>query len=188
MQRLCASTASPDRKTLRLNEFRIMATHGITYTKEGLPELLGKLDTVTDDMKRKGGRFALRKAAQVIRDQARQNASKIDDPRSAADIEANIVERWNGRLFKRTGRLGFRIGVQGGAGGNKPASAFAGLPGGDTRQAFRQQEFGNSNHAAQPFMRPAVDQAGQQAVDTFINEYSRALDRALRRAKKKAAK
>jgi len=165
-----------------------MANDRITYTMEGLPELLGKLDSVTHDIKYKGGRFALRRAAQVIRDQAKANAAKIDDPKTAESIEKNIVERWNGRLFKRTGRLGFRIGVQGGAGGNKPASAFAGLPGGDTRQAFRQQEFGNSNHAAQPFMRPAVDQAGQQAVDTFINEYSRALDRALRRAKKKAAK
>lgn len=163
-----------------------MATDGITYTMEGLPELLGKLDAVTDDMKFKGGRFALRKAAQVIRDQAKQNASKIDDPRSAADIEANIVERWNGRLFKRTGRLGFRIGVQGGSGGNKPASAFSGLPGGDTRH-WRQQEFGNSNHAAQPFMRPAMDK-GQEAVNVFIKEYGRALDRALRRARKRAGK
>lgn len=163
----------------------MMASDGISYTMEGLPELLGKLDTVTDDMKYKGGRFALRRAAQVIRDQAKQNASKIDDPRSAADIEANIVERWNGRLFRRTGALGFRIGVRGGAGGNKPASAFAGLPGGDTRH-WRQQELGNSNHPAQPFMRPAVDQAGQQAVDTFINEYGKALDRAIRRARKRA--
>lgn len=177
---------SPDRKTLTLIGFRIMATDGINYTMEGLPELLGKLDTVTDDIKYKGGRFALRRAAQVIRDQAKQNASKIDDPRSAADIEANIVERWNGRLFKRTGRLGFRVGVRGGSGGNKPASAFSGLPGGDTRH-WRQQEFGNSNHAAQPFMRPAMDK-GQQAVDTFIKEYDKALSRAIKRAKKRAAK
>jgi HK97 gp10 family phage protein len=165
-----------------------MAADRIDYTMEGLPELLGKLDSVTQDIKYKGGRFALRRAAQVIRDQARANASKIDDPKTAESIEKNIVERWNGRLFKRTGRLGFRIGAMGGAGGNKPASAFAGLPGGDTRQAFRQQEFGNSNHAAQPFMRPAVDQAGQQAVDAFINEYGKALDRALRRARKRAGK
>lgn len=163
-----------------------MANDRIDYTMEGLPELLGKLDSVTHDIKYKGGRFALRKAAQVIRDQVRQNAAKIDDPRSAADIEANIVERWNGRLFKRTGAIGFRVGVLGGAGGNKPASAFSGLPGGDTRH-WRQQELGNSNHAAQPFLRPAMDK-GQEAVNTFINEYSRALDRALRRAKKKAAK
>lgn len=163
-----------------------MANDGINYTMEGLPELLGKLDAVTDDMKFRGGRFALRRAAQVIRDQAKSNAAKIDDPKTAESIEKNIVERWNGRLFKRTGRLGFRVGVMGGAGGNKPASAFAGLPGGDTRQAFRQQEFGNSNHPAQPFMRPAADQAGQEAVDTFIKEYSKALDRALRRARKRA--
>lgn len=164
-----------------------MANDGINYTMEGLPELLGKLDAVTQDIKYKGGRFALRRAAQVIRDQAKANAAKIDDPRSPEDIEANIVERWNGRLFKRTGRLGFRIGVAGGAGGNKPSSAFAGNPGGDTRY-WRQLEFGNSNHDAQPLMRDAAEKAGQQAVDTFIKEYGRALDRAIKKAKKKAAK
>ena len=164
-----------------------MATDRIDYTMEGLPELLGKLDSVTQDIKYKGGRFALRKAAQVIRDQAKANAAKIDDPKTAESIEKNIVERWNGRLFNRTGALGFRVGVMGGAGGNKPASAFAGLPGGDTRQAFRQQEFGNANHPAQPFMRPAMDK-GQEAVNVFINEYGKAIDRAIKKAKKKAAK
>ena len=112
-------------------------------------------------------------------------ASRIDDPRSAEDIAANIVERWGSRRFKRTGDLMFRVGVMGGAGGNKEASAFAGLPGGDTRH-WRQLEFGNSNHDANPFMRPAADQAGQQAVDTFIKEYGKAIDRALRRARKRA--
>lgn len=161
-----------------------MANDRIDYTMEGLPELLGKLDSVTHDIKYKGGRFALRRAAQVIRDQAKENASKLDDPRSAEDIAANIVERWNGRLFKRTGRLGFRIGVLGGSGGNKPSSAFSGLPGGDTRH-WRQQEFGNSNHPAQPFMRPAMDK-GQEAVNVFIKEYGKALTRAIKKAKKRA--
>lgn len=164
-----------------------MATDRIDYTMEGLPELLGKLDAVTQETKYKGGRFALLKAAQVIRDKARENASKIDDPRSAEDIEANIVARWNGRLFRRTGRLGFRIGVLGGAGGNKPSSAFAGNPGGDTRH-WRQIEFGNSNHDAQPFLRDAAEKASQEAVNTFIKEYDKALTRAIKRAKKKAAK
>src|SRR5690554_2046193 len=172
MQRLCASTASPDRKTLRLIGFRIMATDGITYTMEGLPELLGKLDTVTDDMKHKGGRFALRRAAQVIRDQAKQNASKIDDPRSAEDIEANIVERWNGRLFRRTGRLGFRIGVQGGSGGNKPASAFSGLPGAGTGDGSHQ-EFGRQNAAPHPLLNPASDPPGQRPVKPLIKRYAK---------------
>ena len=92
-----------------------MATDRIDYTMEGLPELLGKLDSVTEDIKYKGGRFALRRAAQVIRDQARANAAKVDRPQTPTNIAANIVERWNGRLFKRTGNLGFRVGVLGGA-------------------------------------------------------------------------
>lgn len=178
-----------------------MANDRIDYTMEGLPELLGKLDSVTQDIKYKGGRFALRRAAQVIRDQARDNAGKVDRPQTPTNIAANIVERWNGRLFKRTGALGFRVGALGGArqyagtrenvrkgrvgeyyhvGGDKTN------PGGDTFY-WRFLEFGTSHSSAQPFMRPAMDK-GQEAVNVFINEYGKALDRAIKKAKKRAGK
>lgn len=158
-----------------------MARDGVSYNMEGLPELLGKLDTVSSDIKYKGGRFALRRAAQVIRDQVKQNAAAIDDPQTAADIAANVKERWSGRTFRRTGNLMFRVGILGGAGGNKPSEAFASYPGLDTRH-WRFIEFGTSNIAAEPFVRPAADQAGQEAVNVFITQYGKALDRALRRA------
>lgn len=156
----------------------------ISFSMTGVDELNKKLESITDDLKKKGGRFALRKAAQKIRDKAKQNAARIDDPQTAENIEKNIVERWDGKLFKRTGDLGFRVGVLGGAGGNKSSDAFAGLPGGDTRMQFRQQEFGNSLHPAQPFMRPAAEQAGQEAVDEFMAQYGKAIDRAIARGKK----
>lgn len=37
---------------------------GASFSLTGLDELLGKLDAMDYDTKRKGGRFALRKAAQ----------------------------------------------------------------------------------------------------------------------------
>lgn len=158
----------------------------VEFSITGLDSLLGKLDSVTDDVKRKGGRFALRKAAQVIRDAAKQNAKRIDDPQTAADISANLVERWNGRLFKRTGDLGFRVGVMGGAGGRKSGAEQSSLPGGDTRH-FRYVEFGTEKTAARPFLRPALESNIGAATDVFVREYERALDRALKRAAKKAA-
>lgn len=163
----------------------MMARDGLSYELTGLPELLGKLDGLEYDLQRKGGRFALRKAAQVLRDQARANAEKVDDPRSPANIAANIVERWSGRTFKRTGNMMFRIGVMGGAGGNKSSSDFAGLPGQDTRH-WRHLEFGTEKTPAQPIFRPVPNQAGQQAVDTFLREYTKKIDRALRQARKQA--
>ncbi|QQE90485.1 HK97-gp10 family putative phage morphogenesis protein [Azotobacter chroococcum] len=158
----------------------------IEFSLTGLDELLGKLDEVSFDMKRKGGRFALRRAAQVIRDAAKQNAKRMDDPETAEDISANIAERWNGRLFKATGNLGFRVGVLGGAGGSKTSDQLSSLPGKDTRH-WRYLEFGSENNRATPFMRPALEQSIGAATDTFVREYDKALDRAIKRARKKAA-
>lgn len=158
----------------------------VEFKIEGLEELLGKLEAVTVDVKRKGGRSALRKAAQVIREAAKQNAERLDDPETRADIAANIVERWNGKLFKRTGNLGFRVGVLGGAGGSKTGAELSGLPGGDTRH-FRHVEFGTNDTAAQPFMRPALSDNINAATNAFVTAYTKAIDRAIKRARKKAA-
>lgn len=172
-------------------------TDGLQFSISGAEELNAKLDTVVDDVKRRGGRFALRKAAQVVRDAARANASRVDDPQTPENIAANIVERWNGRQFRRTGDLGFRVGVLGGArqtGGRqrrRGRNTLEGLgeiagqgrmnPGGDTFY-WRFVEFGTSRAPAQPFLRPALSQNVGTATDEFIREYGKALDRALRRA------
>ena len=150
---------------------------------KGVPQLLAKLASVKNDAKYKSGRFALRKAAQVYVKKIKQNAARLDDPKSAADISKNVAERWNGRLFKRTGNLGFRVGILGGAGGNKKSSELSGLPGGDTRH-WRQLEFGNEHMRAQPFMRRAGEDGAQEATDEFVRQYSKGLDRAIKRGAK----
>ena len=182
-----------------------MADFDITMKMEGLDALVAKIQSVKYDMARKGGRFALRKAAQVIRDQARQTATALNDPKTAEMIAKNITEKWNGRLNKATGDLGFRVGVLGGARSSSAdaarsarrrrasgvssleslgemAGAGAGNPGGDTFY-WRFLEFGTEKMAARPFMRPAI-QAGQKSVDVFVAEYGKALDRALKRQAK----
>ena len=161
---------------------------GFEVKIDGLDELQGKLKSLSDDMQFKGGRFALRRAAQILRDKARQNAGRVDNPQTAENIEANIVERWNGRVFRQSGDLGFRVGVLGGARGFAAASGEvkgtgSGNPGGDTYY-WRFLEFGTAKMAAQPFMRPAADQAAGDVVDEFVRQYDKAADRALRRARK----
>lgn len=164
-----------------------MASDGLQFEMSGLPELLGKMDALEYDVKRKGGRFALRKSAQVLRDQARANAARVDDPATPEDIAANIVERWSGRTFKKTGNMMFRVGVMGGAGGSKTGAQQSSLPGGDTRH-WRYLEFGTEDTPAQPVFRPVPAQAGQQAIDEFVKQYSKKIDRVLKAAKKKAGK
>lgn len=155
----------------------------ITVSMTGVDDLLARIKSVNYDIARKGGRFALRRAAQVIRDAARQNAEAIDDPTSPEKISKNIVERWSSTYNKETGDLKFRVGVMGGAGGSAKTEKLAGNPGGDTRH-WRFVEFGTEKTAAQPFLVPAFKGNLQAATDTFVKEYGKALDRALKKAGK----
>jgi HK97 gp10 family phage protein len=158
----------------------------LEFSLIGLDSLLGKLDAVAQDVKYKGGRSALRKAAQVVRDAARANALAIDDPETAANISKNIVERWASKRFKQTGDLAFRVGVMGGAGGNKSGAEQSGLPGGDTRH-WRYVEFGTEDTPANPFFRRALEENIDTATNAFLNAYEKAIDRAIKRATRKAA-
>jgi HK97 gp10 family phage protein len=158
---------------------------GVSVDVSGLDEVINKMRNLSYDVRYAGGRFALLKAAQVVRDAAIVGALRIDDPASRENISKNIVAKWNGRLFKRSGDLGFRVGVLGGAGGNLKREAFEGNPGGDTRH-WRQIEFGVPSRGipARPFMLPAIQQNIDKATNTFITQYGKALDRAIRKASK----
>lgn len=147
---------------------------------KGIEELNKKLEGVAYDVKYKSGRFALRKAAQYVRDQAKENAQGLNDPSTGRKIADNIAERWNGRLYKRTGDLGFRVGVLQGAilpkKGEKPEEG----KGGPTPH-WRLLEFGTEKMAARPFLRRALEANIQQATDVFMREFDKALDRAIKR-------
>lgn len=179
---------------------------GIQFEIEGLDDLLSKMDGLVHDVKFKGGRFALRRAAQVLQRQAIANAERLNDPETTEEIAKNIVVRWSGRRFRRTGNLMFRVGILGGARSSSKSAVKserrrrrAGIkslkelgeiegkgksnPGGDTYY-WRFLELGTAKSAAQPFMRPVPDQAGQKAVSEFIAQYDKALDRAIKRQAK----
>ena len=143
-----------------------------------------KLQGLKYDVQKKGGRFALRKAAQVVRDQARSNAQRVDDPGTPASIPTNIVERWSNTYNKRTGNLMFRVGVLGGSQSVKTTLTKSGKEKTTGSDVFywRFLEFGTEKMAARPFMAPALPQSAQAATDRFISEYSKAIDRALKKA------
>lgn len=159
----------------------------VEFSILGLDSLLGKLEAVSYDVKRKGGRAALRKAAQLVAGKAKEGALRVDDSATGRSIADNIALRWNGRLFKRTGDLGFRIGVLHGAvlpaqGDQVDKAQNAPTP------HWRLLEFGTERMRAQPFMRTALEQNIVAATDTFVREYEKSVDRAIKRAAKKAAK
>lgn len=172
----------------------------VEFKITGVEGLLGKLDSISNDLKYKGGRSALRKAANLIADTAKSNAAQINDELTPEEIAKNIAVRWSGRRFKRTGDLMFRVGVLGGAKSyaNNKDNVRAGRAGksystlgskinhgGDTWY-WRFLEFGTSRMAPRPLMRDAANRKAADAINLFAAEYSKAIDRAIKRAQKKA--
>jgi len=160
-----------------------MMADGVEFSLTGIDELLGKLEAVTYDVKRKGGRFALRKAAQVVVTKAKANAQRIDDADTGRSIADNIAARWNGKLFKRTGDLGFRVGVLTGSTRNlQPGNPDTGV-GGATPHAMLV-ELGTSKARAQPYLRPAMENSINEITNEFLTQYDKALTRAIKKANK----
>lgn len=155
-----------------------MMADTVEFSILGLDSLLAKLESVTYDMKRKGGRSALRRAAAVIAEKAKARARLLDDAETGRSIADNIALRWNGRLFKRTGDLGFRIGVLHGAVLKNGGDLSANSP----TPHWRLLEFGTEKMRAEPFMRPAMEESINEATDVFVTEYEKAIDRAIKRA------
>lgn len=151
---------------------------GVEFSLIGLDGLLRKLEAVQKDTKRRGGRAALRKAARLVEEAARQGAKRLDDAKTGRAIADNVATRWNGRRFKQTGDLAFRVGVLKGAVLKDGGDPSAGAP----TPHWRLLEFGTEKMPAQPFMRPALEQNIGAVIDTFASEFEKALDRAIKRA------
>lgn len=160
-----------------------MMAGDIEFSIVGIDPLVEKLKNVTTDMRYRTGRSALRKAAQRLVEIAKQNARGLDDPATPRSIADNITLRWNGRLWKNTGDLGFRVGVFGGAvlgrkGDPKNLAKGARTP------HWRLLEFGTKVSPAKPFLRPALANHTQEITNVFVDFYRKRLDSAIKRAGK----
>ena len=179
-----------------------MMADSVEVSLTGIESLLGKMDAVSEVTRNKAGRFALRKAANIIRDRARSNASRVDDPLTKEAIHKNIVASFSSKQFRRTGDLAFRVGVMGGArqyantkanvrkgraGRTYKTAGDKGNPGGDTWY-WRFLEFGTEHAAAKPVLRPAMNGVDNAVISIFAEEMEKAIDRAFRQATKKGTK
>jgi HK97 gp10 family phage protein len=175
---------------------------------QGVEELSVKFATINYDLRFKGGRFALRKSANIIVNSVKSNANAIDDTKTKEAIYKNITTTFGKKRFNTTGDLMFRVGVLGGARMTTEAERrkkrrknSSGLtledlgeiagkgkdnPGGDTFY-WRFVEFGTQSVAARPFMRPALESNVGTATNEFVTQYKKSLDRAIKKASKETA-
>ena len=119
-------------------------------------------------------RKAARQSMNIVRDAAKENAKRIDDPVTREKIFKNISTSAGKTRDKNTIKM--RVGVRGGASfsnRNPPQT-----PGGDTRH-WRFKEFPTSNSAATPFMRPALHNNVDLVTAKFTQVFNVELDKEL---------
>ncbi len=168
----------------------------VEFKLVGLEPILAKMKALPPAIKAKGARVAGRKAANLVRNAAIQNASRVNDPMTKEEIAKNIVVRFSSKTFARTGDVAFRVGVLGGArqyaatrenrrkgrlGQSYNTAGSSANPGGDTFY-WRFVEFGTERVRAQPILRPALEQNADKATTVFTEELNRWLDRQIKKA------
>lgn len=143
---------------------------------EGLDDVIRKLHALGDrKLIRNAARRALRKGANVVRDAARNNAKRIDDPATRRQIWKNIAASGGGkRREDSAGGAMMRVGVRGGA-RYKPEGDN--LPGGNSTGVWRFVELGTSRTRAQPFLRPALSDNTQKAAAAIVADLEQQIDR-----------
>ena len=115
---------------------------------EGLDELEGKFDELTAKLGRAVLRNAFRKAGRVIEKEARLLAPKDD-----RDLERGIGTSVSSKPEEVTVDVGVRL--------RRP---------GAPARYYGFQELGTAHHAAHPFLRPALDNKGAEAVRVIASE------------------
>lgn len=148
----------------------------------GLDEIVKNMRALPVAIRKKPARSALGKAAKVIREQAKTNALRVDDPETGRTIADNIVQRFRGKHHKRTGDLMISVGVATEKGRIPKGNPDTG-PKGNTPHWHLVEE-GTEHAPAQPFLRPAAMSHGAKALEVFATELNKALDKLTKKGSK----
>lgn len=145
----------------------------------GLEPALRKMRAIGNEKTVKRiARKAMRQAMKIVRDEARQNVKRLDDPTTPEKIWKEIVVQ-NGRSRNKNA-LVMRVGVRGGAQipyTNNAQNRRSGRVG-KTYQSdgrvfyWRFLELGTSKQPATPFLRPALYENIEQVTDKFVQVFN----------------
>ncbi len=144
---------------------------GVSFKLEGVDDLKRALAEVSADIRKKSVRSALRSAGRVIQVSARAKAPVLTTPaphRKPGTVKKSIVVRAS-KFARRAGDEGIYINVRGIRGKARVARlGAAGAKNPNDPFYWRFLELGTKKMAARPFLRPAAEQAGNAAIQTFM--------------------
>lgn len=131
----------------------------ITYKLKGADELSRKFKTLPQELQRQIVVPAAKDAMQIVLDDAKARADRIDDPTTRNYIPKNIALVEDKAYFEETGSTKISVGVR----------RRKGSVGGGNSFYWWWVELGTSRIRAQPFMRNALSQNKQAVFAEFLS-------------------
>jgi HK97 gp10 family phage protein len=131
----------------------------ITYKLKGADELSRVFKTLPQELQRKIVVPAAKEAMQIVLTDAKDRASRVDDPNTRNYLPNNLDMIEDKKYFEETGSTKISVGVR---------KRKRGVRGGNTFY-WHWVELGHSGVRAQPFMRNALNQNQQAVFQEFLS-------------------
>ncbi|MEN6635553.1 MAG: HK97-gp10 family putative phage morphogenesis protein [Clostridiaceae bacterium] len=159
---------------------------GVTVKLEGVDALNKALAEATKQIRTKAVRSALRKAGQVISKEAKQAAPVLSAPtktRKPGTVKKAIAVRAS-KFARQAGNEGVFINVRPLRGSRQKALGKAGAKNPNDPFYWRFQEFGTKKMKARPFLSPAAENKGNEAIKTFMDSVIPQIEKLNNKAKR----
>jgi len=148
---------------------------GVTVRMSGFEQVSRRLEALPGKVRGRIARKAIGAAALVIRREARKNALNVDDPETGRRIADNIGQRMRTRHNRMTGEVRVSVGVLSEHGRIPSGNPDTG-PRGNTPH-WHLIELGTDKMRAQPFLRTALAQNIDAAINRFAVVFTRELNK-----------
>ena len=159
---------------------------GVTVKLEGVDALNKALADATKQIRTKAVRSALRKAGQVISKEAKQAAPVLSAPtktRKPGTVKKAIAVRAS-KFARQAGNEGVFINVRPLRGSRQKTLGKAGAKNQNDPFYWRFLEFGTVKMKARPFLSPAAESKGNEAIKTFMNSVIPQIEKLNNKAKR----
>ena len=151
-----------------------MARSKVDFSLAGVKETAGRLQALKAELRDRVARGAMRKAAELVKAAAQDGALRVDDPATGRMIRDNLKYEFATRIYKRTGDIVYRVGVNTKKGRIPRGNPDEG-PRGNTPH-WHLVEYGTEQARAQPYMRPALEENINEIIDLVATEVGREID------------
>jgi len=131
----------------------------VTYNLKGADALSAKFKGLTEEMRRNVVTPAAKDAMDIVLIDAKDRASRIDDPETANFIPANLAMVERKALGEELGAVVISVGVRMRKKGQKGGNTFY----------WWWVELGTEKNRAKPFLRPALANNREQLFQEFLS-------------------